>query len=86
MLSAVEASLPQKYSPDAGRFKPTCEGVAAFIRFITILCELIMIVVDFAKFHFAWQRILLVKSSLQNYQLHAIEWPSTFSNYFIATR
>ena len=86
MLSAVEASLPQKYSPDAGRFKLICEGVAAFIRLITVLCEPIMIVVDFAKFHFAWQRILLVKPSLQNYQFHAIGWPSTFSNYFIAKR
>ena len=86
MLSAVEASLPQMYSSDARRFKPTCEGMAAFIRFIIVLCESIMIVVDFAKFHFGCQRILLVKSSLQDYQLHAIGWPSIFFNYFITKR
>ena len=86
MLSAVEASLPQKYSPDAGRFKPTCEGMTTFIRFIIVLCEPIMIVIDFAKFHFGFQRILLVKSSLQDYQLHAIGWPSIFFNCLITKR
>jgi len=86
MLSVVDASLPQKYSLGARRFKPTCEGMTTFIRFIIVLCEPIMIVIDFAKFHFGCQRIFLVKSSLQDYQLHAIGWPSTYFNYFIAMR